>query len=159
MRKLFVFLIGVSLVMYACRHEPLIVHTVIHIIDTTDTSGGGGCGISSGLYASSITSSSATLIWSVVSGAASYNVQYKVVGNSIWTPTIALSNFLPLSGLTANTSYEFQVQTVCSNGSSAFSASATFMITVFVGIAVSNCPSPALPGVTVICATDATGGL
>lgn len=87
---------------------------------------GGSCGLPTGLNTTSITTSSATLNWSSVSGATSYNVQYRNVGNLTWTPTTSSTNSKPVSGLTANTQYEFQVQAVCSSGSSAFTASSNF---------------------------------
>jgi hypothetical protein len=113
-----------SFAIFSCQHEPVFVHDIIHI----DTTGNGtGCGTTVGLYASSITTTTVTLNWSVVNGATSYIVQYKVVGNTAWIPSTASTNSLPLTGLTANTNYEFQVQTICSSGSSAFSGSATFL--------------------------------
>ncbi|HYV92691.1 MAG TPA: M4 family metallopeptidase [Chitinophagales bacterium] len=92
----------------------------------TSGGGGGGCGTPGGLNATAITSSSATLNWGSVSGATSYNVQYRVVGNATWTSTTSTTTSKAISGLAANTTYEFQVQTVCSGGSSSFSGSATF---------------------------------
>jgi len=122
MRKLLVVFIVGSFAFFACQHEPILVHGIIHI----DTTGNGGCGIAVGLYASSITSTSVMLNWSAVNGATSYVVQYRVVGSGTWTPSTVSTNSQPLSGLIANTSYEFQVQTICPSGSSAFSGSATF---------------------------------
>ncbi|MBA3648826.1 MAG: T9SS type A sorting domain-containing protein [Chitinophagales bacterium] len=87
---------------------------------------GGSCGTPSGLSATSITTSSATLNWISVSGATSYNIQYRPTGTSTWTSTTSTTNSKAVSFLTASTQYEFQVQTVCSSGSSAYSASATF---------------------------------
>ena len=84
------------------------------------------CGVASGLSASSITSLSATLNWAAVSGATSYNIQYRKTGTTTWTSGTSTTTSLAVSGLTSSTIYEFQVQTVCSGGTSAFSASATF---------------------------------
>ncbi len=84
------------------------------------------CGTPGGLNASSITSSSAILGWSVVSGALSYNVQYRGVGDSNWILTSSTSNAVTINGLTASKSYEFQVSTVCSTGNTSYSASASF---------------------------------
>jgi len=124
MRYVFGLIIVTAVFVVSCTHDPIFVHDIVYV----DTSGnGGGCGTAVGLYASSIASTSVTLNWSAVNGATSYNVQYRVVGNGIWTPATASTSSLPLSGLIANTSYEFQVQTICSSGSSAFSGSATFL--------------------------------
>lgn len=84
------------------------------------------CGAVSGLTTSSITSSSATLGWTAVSGANSYNVRYRVVGAATWTSTTSATNSKALTGLAASTNYEFQVQSVCTGASSAFSASSNF---------------------------------
>ena len=84
------------------------------------------CGLATTLAATSITSSGATLGWTAVSGAASYNVQYRVVGAATWTSTTSTTNSKAITGLTASSNYEFQVQTVCTGSTSAFSASATF---------------------------------
>jgi hypothetical protein len=87
---------------------------------------GGGCNVPSGLNASSVTSSSATLNWGSVSGANSYNVQYRKTGTTTWTSTTSTTTSKAISGLTASTQYEFQVQSVCTGSLSAFSGSANF---------------------------------
>jgi chitodextrinase len=83
----------------------------------------------SGLAASNVTSSGATLGWTAVSGAVSYDVQYRVVGTSTWTTVNASSNSVSLSGLTATTQYETQVRMNCSGSSSAYSSSVNFTTT------------------------------
>jgi len=86
-----------------------------------------GCGAPSGLAASNITQTSATLAWGAVSGATSYNLQWKLASASTWTTVSGLTGTsYALSGLTANTAYNYQVQTVCSSGSSSYSAAASF---------------------------------
>lgn len=84
------------------------------------------CNAPTGLAASNITTSGASLTWTAVSGASSYNVQYKLAANSTWTTVNTATNSLPLTGLTAGTSYNAQVSTVCSGSSSAYSAAITF---------------------------------
>jgi uncharacterized protein YjdB/putative hemolysin len=83
-------------------------------------------GVPSGLAASSITSSSATLSWGAVSTATSYDVRYKTVAGSTWTTTNTTATSLAITGLTASTQYEFQVSAKNSSSSSAYSASTTF---------------------------------
>lgn len=94
-------------------------------------SGGTGtsCGTPTTLTASSITTTGATLSWAAVSGASSYNVQYRVSGATAWTTTTSTTASKALTGLTAGTAYQYQVQTVCASGSSAYSAVATFTTT------------------------------
>lgn len=87
---------------------------------------GGGCNVPSGLNASSITQTSATLTWAIVSGAISYNVQYRVNGTSTWTTTTSSTNSKSISGLAAGTTYQYQVQTVCSSSTSSYSSASTF---------------------------------
>jgi hypothetical protein len=78
------------------------------------------------------TNSSATIYWRPVSGSAGYNVRYKVFNSSAaWTNLAATAATLNLSGLSASTKYEFQVQTICSGGTSSFSASGVFTTTAF----------------------------
>src|ERR1043165_2386519 len=69
----------------------------------TSGGGGGSCGTPGGLNATSVTSSSATLNWGSVSGATSYNVQYRVVGNPTWTSTTSTTTSKAISGLAAST--------------------------------------------------------
>lgn len=84
------------------------------------------CGTPSGLSASAITSSSATVSWTAVSGATSYNVQYKLSSSSTWTTTTSTTTSKALSGLTASSTYNYQVQAVCASGSSSYSAASSF---------------------------------
>ncbi len=82
--------------------------------------------VPTGLAASSITSTGATLSWTAVPSVVSYDVQYRVVGTSTWSSVSAASNSTTLSGLTAASNYEAQVRSNCTSSSSAYSASATF---------------------------------
>jgi hypothetical protein len=85
------------------------------------------CTTTSGLSASSIATTSAILNWSAVSGASSYNVQYKPSSSSTWTSTTSTTNSKAISGLSASTSYDFQVQTVCSFGNAVYSTPSSFL--------------------------------
>lgn len=84
------------------------------------------CGVPTGMSASGITTSGATLGWTSVTGATSYTVQYRKSGTTSWTTVTTTSASKSVSGLLAATAYEFQVQTICSSGSSAFTASTGF---------------------------------
>jgi hypothetical protein len=83
------------------------------------------CGMTSNLVSSAVTTSSVTLSWQAVSGATSYNIQYRPTGTTTWSNTTSTSNSKALTDLAATTIYEFQVQTVCIE-TSAFTASSTF---------------------------------
>ncbi len=96
------------------------------------TAGGGtSCTTPTGLASSSITNTSATVSWGAVTGAASYNLQYKVSTASTWTTISGLTTTSrSLTGLAAGTTYNFQVQTVCSGSStSAYSTTSSFTTT------------------------------
>jgi hypothetical protein len=93
---------------------------------TTFTTQQLSCGIPTGLTATSISTSSATLNWTSVSGATVYNIQYRIVGTSTWTTSTSTTNTLNISSLTSSSNYEFGVQANCNGTLSAFSASATF---------------------------------
>jgi len=87
----------------------------------------GVCGVPTGLSAGSITSSSALLSWTTVSGASAYNLQWKTSAATVFTTVSNLTtNSFTLSGLTASTAHEFQVQAVCNGTTSAYSALANF---------------------------------
>jgi hypothetical protein len=81
------------------------------------------------LAAGSITTSSATLSWAAVSGAVSYNLQYKLSSATTWTTVNTTATSYALSGLTAATAYQFQVQAVCASASGSYSAATTFTTT------------------------------
>ncbi|MCE9538226.1 MAG: N-acetylmuramoyl-L-alanine amidase, partial [Bacteroidetes bacterium] len=83
------------------------------------------CGTPFGLSATVITVSGATLNWSAISGATSYNVQYRKSSSSTWTTVSASSNSHTISGLTISTAYDFKVQAVCSSVGS-YSSVSTF---------------------------------
>ncbi|MDV7186507.1 M14 family zinc carboxypeptidase [Lutibacter sp. TH_r2] len=84
--------------------------------------------VPSNLSASSIAATTATLNWDDAS-VTSYDIQYRIDGTSTWTSTTSLSNTLSLTGLTLNTTYEFQVRSVCNLNPSAWSTSQNFTTT------------------------------
>ncbi len=89
--------------------------------------------VPTGLSTLAITSSSATLSWSAVTGA-SYDVQYRAIGAATWTVMSSLTSpTASLTGLTAGTAYEAQVRSKCTSTTSAYSASVNFTTTT-VGI-------------------------
>ena len=77
----------------------------------------------------SVTGSSATMGWAAVSGAVSYNVKYAIRYSGNWITVNSTTTSKNVTGLTGSTWYEFQVQTVCSNGTSAYSSSGIFQTT------------------------------
>jgi len=90
--------------------------------------GGGGCNTPTGLSASSITSTSATVSWGAATGALKYRLQYRIAAPDPW---ISVNNIgttsYNLIGLTPNTTYHYKVQSICAGSAkSAFSAVKTF---------------------------------
>lgn len=90
------------------------------------TTTGGTCNTPTGFAVSNITSTSATSSWNAVVGALSYNFQYKLNTSNTWSTFNTTATSVNLTGLAPGTSYDVRVQTVCSGGSSAFSATITF---------------------------------
>ncbi|GAB3876954.1 hypothetical protein GCM10028824_35810 [Hymenobacter segetis] len=99
---------------------------------------GGTCPTPASLAASSLTNTSATVSWAAATGAVSYNLQYRVSGATTWTTVNQTATSKSLTGLTAGTTYQYQVQTVCSGSSSAYSGIASFTTT---GGTVAYCAS------------------
>ena len=84
------------------------------------------CNATSNLAANNITISSADISWDVVSSAESYNLEYKKASDTEWESTPVTTNSYSLSGLDTDTEYQFKVATICSFGSSNFSATFSF---------------------------------
>ncbi|MDQ6755868.1 MAG: fibronectin type III domain-containing protein [Bacteroidota bacterium] len=76
------------------------------------------CGDPGGLMASNITSTTATVNWNGVGGAVSYDVDYKLNTSTAWTSLAVGITYLSvnLSGLNANTIYDWRVRSKCSSG-------------------------------------------
>ncbi len=111
--------------------------TTANTFATTGTS----CGVPASLASASINDTSATLSWGSVSGASSYNLQWKASSASSWNTITGLtSTSYAITGLTVCTAYQFSVQAVCSSGSSSFGTAASFTTT---GCAISYCASTA----------------
>ena len=102
------------------------VQVLNFIINGTVSGASGSCAIPGSLSATAITTTSATLNWAAAAGAVSYKIQYRVIGPTTWTTPTSATTSVNISGLTAATSYEFQVETVCASGTSGFSGSAAF---------------------------------
>ncbi|WP_081988251.1 immunoglobulin-like domain-containing protein [Psychroserpens jangbogonensis] len=85
--------------------------------------------VPTGLGASNVSTTSATISWTAVPGA-SYDLRYREVGASTWITTAVNGISLNATGLTALTQYEAQVRSKCSGGSnSVYSSSVNFTTT------------------------------
>ncbi len=76
------------------------------------------CGGVTGLASSFITLTSATISWTAVSGADSYDVDYKESVSSTWinAATATTLTSVDLSGLNSNTTYNWRVRVNCAAG-------------------------------------------
>ena len=104
------------------------VQNAFYAVGIGTAGGGGGCSTPTGLASSSVTSTSATVSWTAVSGAVSYNLQYKPSSSATWTTVSGISaTSYNITGLTASTAYNYQVQAVCSGSTtSAYSTASSF---------------------------------
>jgi glucose/arabinose dehydrogenase len=86
-------------------------------ISTFTTLGGAvNCQPPSGQNINAVTSSTATVLWTPVSGATGYRVRYRPLGSSTWTVNLINSGTASsyvLNGLTNSTTYEVQICTRC----------------------------------------------
>ena len=100
------------------------------------------CNTPTGLLTDSITSTSARVSWTPVSGAFGYNVRFRVAGTSTWTTVGSAGNARVLINLLPATNYEWQVQTLCGSATNAGSASAYSASVTFTTLAAQACPVP-----------------
>jgi len=97
------------------------------------------CASPSGLSASNITSSSATLNWTSTSGA-NYDVDYSVSGSNTWNniATATTLNSVNVSNLNPSTIYDWRVRTHCSGGGTSTYSLSQFTTTA----ATTTCNAP-----------------
>ena len=100
---------------------------------------GSSCGSPSGLTASAITTTDATISWTAVSGANSYDVDYKLNSSGTWTnaATATTATSVNLTGLASGSLYDWRVRTNCTIESSAYTQAQ------FTTTAVVVCNAPA----------------
>ncbi len=96
------------------------------------------CNAPVGLSSSAITSSSATISWSAVSGAANYDVDYKLSTATTWTnaATATTATSVGLSGLAVSTLYDWRVRANCTT----VGLTSAYTQAQFTTTAVSTCP-------------------
>ena len=109
------------------------------------------CGTVTGLTASSVGSTTATVSWTAVSGATAYSLQYRAVGSATWTTVSTAGTSSALTGLTVSTAYEFQVTSSCSGTLGTVSTLANFTTT-----AAASCGTPASLASSSVTSSSAT---
>jgi hypothetical protein len=99
---------------------------------------GSACASPAGLTASALTTTSATIGWTAVSGTVSYKVDYKPNSSATWinAATATTATSLGLTGLTQGTTYDYRVRTNCASDSSSYSAAQ------FTTISTDTCNAP-----------------
>lgn len=95
-------------------------------------SGGTTCNVPTSLSSSAVGSSTATVSWAAAIGANSYSLQYKTSTATTWTTVTSTSTSRALTGLTASTTYNYQVASVCASGTSAYSTAGSFTTTAVI---------------------------
>ena len=93
------------------------------------------CSAPTGLLTTGITATAGTATWAPVNGATSYNVEYKPASSSTWTSFGFGTSGLQwtLSGLQANTSYDWRVRADCNS---------SYTQTQFTTGAIGSCSAP-----------------
>ncbi len=76
----------------------------------------GGCITPAGLGSSSIASDEAVLDWDNNASASSYEIAVRPVGQALWTSYLSSSNSVLADELYCNTTFDWKVRTICSNG-------------------------------------------
>ncbi|MDB5205545.1 MAG: type sorting protein [Flavisolibacter sp.] len=101
----------------AATHGRGLFTTIIGAAPTT-------CGSVSGLTSSSVTTNSATVSWTALSGALSYDVDYKLSTSGTWTSAAVASTNLSvaLSGLSSGSLYDYRVRANCADATGSYAA-------------------------------------
>jgi hypothetical protein len=115
------------------------------------------CPAPSGLAATGITSSGATLSWSTT-GANAYQVRYREnVAGSVWTFQQTNGLSISIAGLNPATQYVWQVQSLCSNGTISGTNSSWSVQSYFQTLAATSTACPVPTGLTVTSTSTAAG--
>ena len=72
------------------------------------------CSTPDNISVSSIGNGRATINWNASNEALNYNIRYRQLGSNTWITTTTSSNSINITDLISDTSYEIQVQAVCS---------------------------------------------
>ena len=109
--------------------------------------------VPTGLTSSGVTSSGADISWDSQASATSYDYQYRATGAASWTAVNTTATSASISGLAADTEYEFQVRAICPDQTSAYSASSNFTTDQVGGASCDVAPALSASGITESSAT------
>lgn len=90
-------------------------------VSTTNT-----CALPASATATGVTQTTATISWTGTCNAVSYDVQYRKTGVVTWTTVNTTATSTTLTGLTANTGYDYRIRTKCASTNSAYTAIQNF---------------------------------
>jgi trimeric autotransporter adhesin len=129
-------------------------------IFTTTIPTGPTCGTVAGLSSSAITTTTATVSWSALSGANNYDVDYKLASSGTWvnaaTATTSLS--VNLSGLTESSLYDWRVRANCTGATGAYAQAQFTTATTLTCGTVTGLSSSAITTTTAIVSWSALSG-
>ena len=91
------------------------------------------CDVPTGLDTTNVANETISITWDANSGVSNWNIQYRPQ-NGTWTSANSATNSYTITGLTGSTTYEIQVQAVCSNGQTSDWSASLFVTTKNVGI-------------------------
>ena len=109
--------------------------------------------VPTGLASSGVTSSGADISWNSQASATAYDYQYRATGAASWTVVNTAATSASISGLAADTEYEFQVRAICPDQTSAYSASSNFTTDQVGGASCDVAPALSASGITESSAT------
>jgi Bacterial pre-peptidase C-terminal domain/Fibronectin type III domain len=114
---------------------------------TTET-----CGAPGGVSTTNITATASLAMWDAVSGASSYNVEYKALSWSYWVTIANATTSLQwsLMGMEPSTTYQWRVSANCTYGTSSYTE------TQFTTLANGSCAAPGGLSASNITSTTAT---
>lgn len=110
----------------ACSSSSYSGYSTVLSFTTNSANTSSSCTAPSNVSFSQVNTSSENLTWGAVSGASSYTLQYRPTNGSWTTVNNVANNSYVLTGLSAGTVYQFQVQAVCSSGLSNYSSIYSF---------------------------------
>jgi hypothetical protein len=116
-----------------CSQNGTVLSNISSIVSFTTLNAQGVACVPPGNINKSTTANSATITWTPVTGALSYNLRYRLIGTTVWTVVSGINGAQSshtINNLNSASTYEFQLRTKCNANPDEFSAySATFSFT------------------------------